>query len=178
MNPPASPDPVPPRTPHSRWWIVAAAVALAVVGYAAWRGWQDTRWDNQAIAARFRDVTVQRLNEKDVHLLLHYALTNSTRKSYRLAAPPLGVLMKRRPDGGLEEIDSVVWDAIAIPAGKTVTAEFDVALQSAQDLPNPEVLHGSKDLQAFAGRELNGIRGLVFWDYGHRYWIELPRGWQ
>ena len=170
-----------PRPPHNaRWWIVAAAslALLVAVGWSVWRHEQDYRWDTRAIAAEFRDVTIQRQNEKDVHLLLHYALTNSTRHSYRLASPPLGVLMLRPPEGELREMDSVIWDSIVIPAGKTAIAEFDVTLQTVQDLARPEEIHSAQDLQAFAGHELSGMRGLVFWDYGNRYWIELPRGWQ
>ena len=125
---------------------VVTGVALAAVGWAAWRQWEDGRWDNRAIAAQFRDVTVQRQNEKDVHLLLHYALTNATHRSYRLAGPPLGVLMQRvrqgeLKEGELKEMDSVIWDPIAIPAGKTVNAEFDVTLLSVENLTNPEAIH-------------------------------------
>jgi hypothetical protein len=161
---------------------VVTGVALGAVGWAAWRQWEDGRWDNRAIAAQFRDVTVQRQNEKDVHLLLHYALTNATHRSYRLAGPPLGVLMQRvRPgdlkEGDLKEMDSVIWDPIAIPAGKTVNAEFDVTLLSVENLISPEAIHSEKDLQAFAGHELSRMDGLVFFDYGNRYWIDLPKGW-
>jgi hypothetical protein len=167
-----------PAASRRKWWMfLATLVALAAVGWGAWRRWEDGRWNSQAIAARFTEVTVQRLNEKDVHLLLRYSLTNSTRADYRLASPPLGVLMERAADGGLEEIDSVLWEPIAVPAGKTVNAEFDLTVHSVEDLTTPEAIHSEQDLKAFANRELSRLQGLVFFDYGKRYWIDLPKGW-
>lgn len=163
----------------TKWMTVATAAVLCLVGWAAWRHWEDGRWDNQAIAARFIDLTVQRQNENnDVHVLLHYALTNATHAAYQLAPPKLGVLMRRVPTGDLEEMDSVVWEPVAIPAGKTVNAEFDVTLPADQDQLSAKVTQTDEDLKVFAGHELDRMRGLVFWDYGKRYWIDLPRGWR
>ncbi|MFP5230079.1 MAG: hypothetical protein ACLGXA_20875 [Acidobacteriota bacterium] len=156
---------------------VAATVALTVAGWMAWRHWEDGRWDNQAIAAQFKDFTVQRQNERDVHLLLRYRLTNATRTPYQLAPPQHGVLMRRVPEGDLEEIDSVVWEPIVIPAGKTADAEFDVTLPSAQDAAGTTPAPDDQDLKDFANHELAHMQGLVFFDYGKRYWIDLPKGW-
>lgn len=160
------------------WMAVATVVLLSVVGWAAWRYWQDGPWNNRAISAEFRDMIVQRQNDKDVHLLLHYKLRNATHKDYRLASPQLGVLMWRAAEGEMQEIDSVVWEPVAIPAGKTVEAEFDVTLASAEDWTREDSNHSDGELKELADQELSRMEGLVFFDYGKRYWIDLPRGWR
>lgn len=163
---------------------MASAAVLVLAGWMAWRNWEDGRWNDRAIAAQCTGFIVQRQNQRDVHLVLHYNLTNATQKTYRLAAPPLGVIMQRVPEGDLQALDLAVWDPIAIPAGKTVAAVFDVPLAGVKDVDNPEENPDTSDetlsdqaLQAFANRQLSRIRGLVFYDYGRRYSIDLPKGW-
>jgi len=164
---------------RTRWWIAAATgVTLLAVSWGMWRNWQEEHWNDRAIAAQFLDLSVQRQNDHNVHLLLDYSLTNTTHGSYQLASSKFGVLLRRDPAGDFEEVDSVVWKPVTIPAGKTVKAEFDVSLLPIEDPARMDGIHDNLDVQAVAGHELNGIRGLVFRDFGERYSIDLPRGWQ
>lgn len=168
-----------PRPAHrARWWIAAGTgVALLAMSWGVWRNWEDDHWNDQAIAAQFLYLNVQRQND-DVHLVLHYSFTNTTDASYRLPSSQFGILMQRVPAGDLEEVNSVVWKPITIPAGKTVRAEFDVTLAPFEDPASLDGLHDNLDVGATAGHVLERMRGLVFRDFGQRYSIELPRGWQ
>jgi len=169
--------------PHKRVWLALFAVAVLAVALFASRSrwWPQPAWDANAIAAHFVDVTVEK-GERDVHVVFHYALTNSTGQVYRMPPPSVGVLMAHMPEGGLHAMDSVVWEPTAIPAGKTVNAEFDVALDPLTAEPYPDLsadeLHERGALNDFARRHLARMRGLVFMDYQKRYSIELPQGWQ
>lgn len=176
-----------------RWnvWFLAAA-SLLVLGllWYALRPSGDRPWDNKAVQAQFSDLVVQRPQteaempesdvqkpQRDIHIVLHYVVTNHTRKPYRIPPPSLGALMKNVPHRGLTEVDSVVWESPVIPAGKSAKVEFDLAFDPSVHADDPEELARPDHLDAFSNRELSRIQGLVFFDYANRYAIDLPRGW-
>lgn len=167
-----------------RYWPVIAACAvaflLALIGWNRVHWAPSNSWDLGAIRARFTDMTLQ-TQEREVHLIFRYALTNTTRRSYRIPPPAVGVLMTRVPEGGMHQMESVRWDPVVIPAGKTVNAQFDVALDPLTAEPYPDLsadeLQQQGALNEFAQRHLARMRGLVFFDYQKRYSIELPQGW-
>ncbi|HEY6448086.1 MAG TPA: hypothetical protein VIY53_16610 [Acidobacteriaceae bacterium] len=90
--------------------------------------------------------------------------------------------MTRIPEGGMHQMESVQWDPVVIPAGKTVNAQFGVALDPLTAEPYPDLsadeLQQQDSLNDFAHRHLARMRGMVFFDYQKRYSIELPQGWE
>lgn len=174
------------KWPRRKKIEMAALLGCLLLGVVLWlvlRSPAELPWDNQAITARFQDLTIQQpapdlQKPGDVHVILSYALTNLTGHDYRIPAPSLGVLMKHLPEGGLQEVDSVSWDSQAlIPARKTANVQFDVTIPAPSNDAGPEPEHPQQDLGTLGSERLRGIRGLVFFDYGRHYSIELPRGW-
>lgn len=183
-----------PESPSSsyrgRWFVVAALILAAALFWYAFHPSRQDPWNNQAIQAKFADLVIQRPQtdpptadsdaeklQADVHVVLRYVLTNHSGKPYRMPPPSHGALMKNLSRLGLQEVDSVVWESPVIPAGKTASVQFDLTLSpESEDLSGDE-LQAHQNLVAFCNRRLKEIRGLVFFDYSHRYAIDLPRGW-
>jgi hypothetical protein len=180
----------PQKTRPSTLWFAAIALLLAGALWYAFHPLHDKPWNNQAVEAHFSDLIIQRPQteaempesdvqkpQRDVHIVLHYVLTNHTGKPYRIPPPSLGALMKNVTHTGLSEMDSVVWESPVIAAGKTAKVEFDLAFDPSAPGEDPEEIAKPEQLQAFCNRQLNPIQGLVFFDYANRYAIDLPRGW-
>lgn len=170
-------------------WILVSLLAVGALWYAL-RPVPDKPWDNRAVEAHFADLVIQRPQteaemaesdvqkpQRDVHIVLHYVLTNHTRKPYRIPPPALGALMKNLPHAGLREVDSVVWESPVIAAGKSAKVEFDLAFDPSAPGDDTEEVARPDQLDAFCNRQLNPIQSLVFFDYANRFAIDLPRGW-
>ena len=174
----------------SVWLVVVAPLLVVGLVWYALRPSGDQPWNNQAVQAQFSDVVVQRPQteaempesnvdkpQRDIHIILHYVVTNHTRKPYRIPPPSQGALMKNIPHRGLAEVDSVIWESPVIQAGKSAKVEFDLAFDTSAHADDPEELAKPEHLDEFSSRELSRIQGLVFFDYANRYAIDLPRGW-
>ncbi|HTV81265.1 MAG TPA: hypothetical protein VME18_01350 [Acidobacteriaceae bacterium] len=165
------------RVPRSALLAVGIAVAAALVWWALHRS-REALWNDQAITARFVELSVAR-GQTDVHLVLRYELTNRTGQKYRMQKPTYGELMRRTPDGSMKEVDSVEWDqGTPVPPHGTAVEQLDVAMDPLQYDIDLDELKNHDKLVDFEKRRLQEMRGLVFLDYMRRYRIELPRGWQ
>jgi len=179
---------------RGRWFIIGAVIVAAALLWYAFRPSGDVPWNNQMIQAQFADLVIQRPEaheeagnvvadsgvkapQTDVHVVLKYVLANHTGKPYRLPPPSHGSLMKSLEHRGLQDVDTVVWDGPLIPAGKTASVEFDLTLYPETEDLSGEHLQAKQNLVAFCNRRLKPIQSLVFFDYAHRYAIDLPRGW-
>lgn len=160
--------------------IAVVVISLCLLAGVVWyilRPSREEPWNAHAITATFADLTTQP-SGNDVHLIFRYNLTNNTKKNFRLPAPTLGALMRKLPDGKLKEVDSAEWESVLIPAGKTVSEEFDLSIDPTRYDLTPEEMRVHQALLSFAAERLQNYRALAFFDYGEHYWIDLPRGWQ
>lgn len=179
---PEMPQPADPGKGQNRAlrnFLVAAGivVAVALIWLIVHRE-RASPWNDQAITARFLDLSVA-TGKNDVHLVLHYELTNRTGQKYRMPTPTSGELMRRTADGTMKEVDSVEWEqGTAVPPQGTADVQFDVALDPLQYDMDLDELKKHDKLVEFENQRLQEMRGLVFVDYAHYDRIELPRGWQ
>jgi hypothetical protein len=155
---------------------ISVVVVLALIWWIVHRK-RDEPWNDQAITARFVEMTVAK-GHSDVHLVLKYDLTNQSGHTYRMPQPAYGELMRRLPDGTMKEVDSVEWDeGTTVPAPGMAEVQLDIALDPLNYHIDMEDLEKHAQLVEFEKERLQEMRGLVFLDYTHHYRIELPRGW-
>lgn len=174
---PASPAPKRGRLPIGALLGLGIAV-LAAALWLALRSSPAPPWNEQAITARFTDMTVER-GHSDVHLILRYTLTNQTDHTYRMPRPTYGELLRKTPEADWKEIDTVEWDqGTPVPPRGTAVESFDLALDPLQYDMDLDELGKHAQLVAFANQRLAEMRGLAFDDYVHHYRIVLPQGWE
>jgi hypothetical protein len=173
-------DPVDPvkRRSALKWAFLLVFLGSAALVWWALHRSQEAPWNDQAITARFVEMSVA-AGKADVHLVLSYELTNRTGKNYRMPRPTYGELMRRTPDGSMKEVDSVEWDqGTPVPAHGTAVEQLDIAMDPLQYEMDLDELKQHDKLVAFEEQRLHEMRGLVFEDYVRHYRIELPRGWE
>lgn len=87
--------------------------------------------------------------------------------------------MRRLPDtGGFQKLKDSSWgERVVVPAKQTVNVEFPVPIPLSDFNTTPSKLGNDDVFAKFMGRRLSEIDGMAFFDYTHRYRVDLPNGW-
>ncbi len=135
-------------------------------------------WNTSTIKGTYTVLTAQ-VRGDDLHFTFTYGLNNPTDTDYYLPDSIAGELMKRLPGGkGFQKLNASSWgERVIVPAKQTVNVEFDVPIHLEDFNKKAADLESDADLSKFINRRLSDMDGLVFFDYTHRYRIDLPNGW-
>jgi hypothetical protein len=155
-----------------------AIIAALVLGGIVWWSSRPKPWSSSAITAKPTQLGLQQAGD-EVRFEFRYAFTNHTSEEYALPSPEMGALMRKLPkDGSFEKLDGATWDStIKIPPNQSINISFLMPYKLADFNMMPPDLDLDNKLTAFAGRRLNQIDGLAFFDYTAKYKVEMPRNW-
>jgi hypothetical protein len=167
---------------------VIALVTICGIGY--WWMERPKPWTDKAISAKFNELDFQQVGEQ-VNFTFQYELQNNTSHEYVVPAPGVGALMRQMPEkGSYDRIDDSSWNNdLIIPPKQRLNIKFVVPCKFAdyntsfKELGDSSVEATSsadvpKKLLEFVDHRLKEMDGFVFFDYGKKYIVRLPSGWQ
>jgi hypothetical protein len=155
-----------------------AIVAALMLGGIVWWSNKPKPWSSTSVTAKPTQLMMQQVGE-ELRFEFRYAFTNHTSAEYALPSPELGVLMRRLPkDGSFEKMDGATWDStIRIPPNQSIGVAFLVPYRLSDFNMSSADIDSDTKLAAFAGRRLQAIDGMAFFDFASKYKVEMARNW-
>lgn len=162
-------------------------VALLIATFTWWSA-RPRGWNARAVTAKASGVTFIDKLDDNLQVRFRYSLTNNTNVEYVLPSPEGdAAFMRVLPDSkSLDRLYSFAWDSsLRIPPKQSVVVTFDTVWAFGSHKPKtsaPDANGFAFELEPrdtfdtrFVQDRLKDIDGFVFFDYGAKYKVELPR---